>query len=318
MEETSFQKPNGRGYGNLFLQIFQLKNFVRYLTLALAFLLLYVDNKNWFRAKPFFVTWLISTTLWLVLLLVIYRGELENRIFVYLISLMIRILPILLICLALYLILIPFELKSGLGVLILLFALPAIYKKNNKLVEEQNKKILSNTPRKSIRARMFKLRHWSATETNNDQGADYRELDLKGKPLKGLELTMNPSAKYWRAGFKISSPNGTILPLRSQESLLFHLGSADSEKQFGITAYINGNRIPTINKVITFDKNKPLSIRLEINNKNFLKCFVNDIVEYEHQERIDPQISKKAFVVAWGDGQPYRVEFENIKYVLRE
>lgn len=158
---------------------------------------------------------------------------------------------------------------------------------------------------------------WIATETNNEQQTDYREISLNGKPLKKLVFTIRPASPFWRAGFKLTDPNGTILPLRTNNSLIFHLGSTGTDDRFGITAYINGEWVEALNKTLPLDRQKPISIRFEVSDKNFIKCFINDQVEFEPAERIDPRILKKAFLAAWGDDHNMRVEFDSVGFLTR-
>lgn len=158
---------------------------------------------------------------------------------------------------------------------------------------------------------------WTATETDNEQQTDYREIPLKGKSLKKLVFTIKPSSPFWRVGFKLTDPNGSILPLRTDNSLLFHLGSTDQGNKVGITAYINGKWVKSLNKSLLFNNDNPINITLEINDKNFIKCYVNDQVEFEPAGRIDPRMLKKAFLAAWGDGHNMRVEFDSIGFSTR-
>lgn len=158
---------------------------------------------------------------------------------------------------------------------------------------------------------------WIAAETNNEQQTDYREISLKGKSLKKLLFTVHPASPFWRAGFKLTDPNGTILPLRTNNSLIFHLGSTESEDRFGITAYINGEWVESLIKTLPFNRQNPISIRFEVNQNNFVKCYVNDQVEFEPLERVNPRILKKAFLAAWGDGHNMRVEFDSIGFLTR-
>lgn len=158
---------------------------------------------------------------------------------------------------------------------------------------------------------------WLAAETNDEQQTDYREISLHGKPLKKLVFTIRPASPFWRAGFKLTDPNGTILPLRTNNSLIFHLGSTGSEDRFGITAYINGEWVESLIKTLPFNREDPIRIGVEVNQNNFIQCYVNGQVEFEPIERIDPRILKKAFLAAWGDGHNMRVEFDSIGFTAR-
>jgi len=52
-------------------------------------------------------------------------------------------------------------------------------------------------------------------------------------------------------------------------------------------------------------------------SKNFIECYINGKLEYKPTEIINPRILEKVFLVAWGDGNPYRVEFDKISYSIK-
>lgn len=320
MKNNTKSDTEPRGYKNLFLQIFQLKNFLWFVGGGTGtFVLIYAENDKWLRVHPFFLAWIILIFVWFLLILFIYKGELENRLISYVGAVLKRIVPILLILLALYLILLPFEFKKTLGTLALAFTAMFFLRGNKGLSklsvdsrEARKKNKLKEKEKKAIR-----LTNWTATETNNEQGTDYREINLEGKPLKTLEFRVKPSTVFWRAGFKLTDPNGTIFPLRTKNSLLFHIGSSESRSKFGITAYRDGDWDPTLNKTLDYDNASFISIRFEVNEKNFIKCFINNNLEYKPKARIDPRILEKVFLAAWGDGNPYRVEFNDIQFTAR-
>jgi len=312
-------KPNiePRGYKNLFLQIFQLKNFLTVVGGGSLFILPYSEPEKWIRVQPFFATWLILISIWLLLIFFIYKGELENRVISYIAILVKRIIPILLILLSLYLILLPFELKKSLGILVLAITATIFLRANKGLPKTPNNSAKKKNGLTDGKKRVTRLTNWTATETNDEQGTDYREVNLEGRTLKTLEFKVKPSTIFWRAGFKITDPNGSILPLRTINSFLFHVGSTESKSRFGVTAYTNGDWIPYVNETLDFDNQSFITVKFEVNENNFIKCSINNKVEFELKERIDPQILKKIFLVAWGDGNPYRIEFGNIEYLTR-
>lgn len=160
----------------------------------------------------------------------------------------------------------------------------------------------------------FVMDKWVAVKTENEQGADYRLVPLEGKSLEKITFNIKPVSPFWRAGLKIVDPNGSVLPLRSVNSILFHLGSTETKNYFGITSYINGELVGSVNKSLKFVSNQPITIRFEVNQKNFVKFFVNEAVEFEPNERINPRLLKKVCIVAWGDINDYKVEFDGIRF----
>lgn len=298
----SIMNNQQKGYKNLILQILQLKNFLSFLGLGSLFLFYHLDpNSIWAKAERFFYAWLTLSFFWLLFILIVYRGELENRILSYFISLAKKTVPMILIILAMYLILWPPTQLKTIGIAIL--TLVYLFSKKDKLAF-------------SSRA-LLKDKKWVATETNNAQGTDFLELDLGGKSLREVEFKVTPHSSYWRAGIKICDPNNYILPLLSPGSLLFHIGSTGKIDELGITSYVDGNFSSREAKVIKLSPGE-IKIRIEVNDKNFIKCFVNESVEYEPSERINPRVLKKAFLAAWGDGNPYRVEFYDVRFKFRE
>jgi len=163
-----------------------------------------------------------------------------------------------------------------------------------------------------------KLDKWTASfQENNDQGADYRDVILKGDSIGRLRFSIKPRTSFWRAGFKLSDPNGSIFPLRSNNSFLFHLGSVNENNRFGITAYNNGEHIESVNKTLQYDPNKEIDIGFEVNKNNFIKCYVNGVVECEPDGKMSSRLFKKVYLVAWGDENDYKVEFEGISLKKR-
>lgn len=156
------------------------------------------------------------------------------------------------------------------------------------------------------------VKNWNASKTSSEQGTSFKEIVFDGKVSK-LQFTIKPNSEFWRAGFKLLDPNGVVLPLRSPNSLLFHLGSTPSGNQYGFTAYLNGDEIKKLNKTNAYPANKLLTIRLEINHNNFLKVYVNDSLEFMPSWHLEnPNIREKVVILAWGDEHDYSVNFRNI------
>jgi len=156
------------------------------------------------------------------------------------------------------------------------------------------------------------MNNWNAHKTNNEKGTDFREINVEGK-ISELIFTIKPASEYWRAGFKLLDPNGDTFPLRSNESLLFHLGSTPSNQEYAFTAYLNGEPIKELNKTKRYPDDKLLAIKLKINHNNFLEVYVNGSLEFKPKWHLkNPNIREKVVLVAWGDEQDYDVEFSRI------
>jgi hypothetical protein len=156
---------------------------------------------------------------------------------------------------------------------------------------------------------------WKALPTDNEQGTDINELELEGKLLEQLTFRIIPKSTFWRAGFKIVFPDGGALPLLMPQSILIHLASEDNGK-IGIYIYYfeGGPETKKYKKQIlnSIKVGMPIDISVKINDKNFMQCLVNGVNEFE--ERIDHGYRKKAYLLAWGDGNDYEVDFKNISF----
>lgn len=307
MERDNYNSQQ-KGYKNLFLQILQLKNFLIFVGSGSLFIPLYADINAWLRVQSLFFAWLILAVIWSLFLIIIYKGELESRILSYILSAIRKIIPLLLVIVSLYLVLWPFVLEKTLGTIILLFTYFVFIRTDKKLTLKSKR---SGKPSNQ-------LSNWVATETNNEQGTAYRELDLEGKSIEKLEFKIKTSSSFWRAGFKITDPNGSILPLRTSNSILFHVGSAEASNKFGVTAYINGIWVSDVNKVLVVPNSGYITIKLLVNEKNFIKCFINDRLEFKPEGTTNPRLLEKIFLAVWGDGNLYKVEFSDIYYKFRE
>lgn len=313
-----------KGWASLFLQILQLKNFLWFIGPAVfIFLTLYADRDKWARVFPAFKWWYRLAAVWFFILLIIYRGELITRLLIWLKERIRELCLSLLVLLATYLIIFPFDLKRTTGFL-LLFAAFLAYRQ----FRIAPKKIQKEKKRESSVKRISMAQtvdSWVATETSNLQGVDFRELPLKGGRIKYLKFTVSPiaaPANYWRAGFKISSSNDGILPLVSSGGFLFHArhpSTVFGEGGLGLSWYIGNDPKNARHRDIKTEKTKiskgRVIIEMKVNDKNFAKCFINGTVEFK--KRLDPHWLEKAFIAAWGDGNPYRIEFSEIEYQIR-
>lgn len=269
------------------------------------------DRKGWI-----YITLTVIVVLLILLLTYIFfgSGKLLSNVFEIIKTNFLNMVSLGIVVFGIYnLIFISDESNIQMRIIVLLFFLVSWTVLSIKIRNFSNIRLL----RTFFKENLVLIDGWVATETNNQQQTDYREIPSNGEPLKKLIFTIRPSSPFWRAGFKLTDPNGTVLPLRSNNSLLFHLGSTEIKDRFGVTAYINGKWVESLNKTLPFDKQKPISIRLEVNDKNFIKCFINDGIEFEPTERVDPRILKKAFLAAWGDGHNMRVEFDSIGFLKR-
>lgn len=87
--------------------------------------------------------------------------------------------------------------------------------------------------------------------------------------------------------------------------------------QYGMSIYLNGDQVNVVPKTGKTAAGEPIQISFEISDKNFIKVYVNDLLEFEPAERMDPRLLKRACLIAWGDEHEYTVKFADIKFGLR-
>lgn len=158
------------------------------------------------------------------------------------------------------------------------------------------------------------LEPWTAThKVENEQGVDYKEILLEGGLLKSLTFKVTTESPYWRAGFKLIAPNApeSVPKLLTNKSFLFHVGRNENG-EYGLSIYHDGNSNTVINKRLNISNGQDISISVERNEKNQVNFFVNNSLEYDL--RFNPELFKKVFLVAWGDGKDFEVVFSDIAY----
>lgn len=158
------------------------------------------------------------------------------------------------------------------------------------------------------------LSAWSAKDKpENDQGVDYKEILLDGKLLKTLTFKVSSNSQYWRAGFKLVAPNApeSVPKLLTDKSFLFHIGK-NEDGTFGLHIYHDGSSENAIHKTITSSNAQEITLTIERNERNFVKCFIDNSLEYN--KKFNPELFKKVFLVTWGDGREYSILFDDIAY----
>lgn len=156
------------------------------------------------------------------------------------------------------------------------------------------------------------IEDWVTGENRGaEQWASYKELGLDGKILKSLRFVVQSDSPYWRAGFKITSPNGSPLPLVSPKSMLFHIGS-DNGANTAMSAYLDGGNADETHKVFNYNNGEPTTVEFKVNAKNFASVFVNGNLEY--QQKVNRDFLRKAYLVTWGDNHEFTIKTSDITY----
>jgi len=164
-----------------------------------------------------------------------------------------------------------------------------------------------------FRKKRYKIKDFDARKTKNRQGVTCKEISLKGKYLEKIKFNVTSNSKYWRAGVKLLDSNASLLPLlRTDANLLIHLFKDSKSRNFNIIVYNDGKLHTAGKKIYNAVANESIKFRIEINKKNWLKCFINNNSEFE--VRINSIKRKKIYLLAWGDSHEYLVEFKKVKY----
>jgi len=163
-------------------------------------------------------------------------------------------------------------------------------------------------------------------DAGNDQGCFSRRIDIpKNQRIRSLSFTLVSNSEYWRAGFKVYSPNGNFQPLGDvKEGVLFHL--AHPSNRSGRMWLLTYTASKTFNRYI--DLAKIYRLEMFINKNNFMKCLVNG--EKCFEGRINPINLENARLCAWADYENekppefegffkpivrrFRVKFSDIRY----
>lgn len=147
----------------------------------------------------------------------------------------------------------------------------------------------------------------------NPQGVDHMELQLTGRSLRELAFKVKSANSYWRAGFKLEVPGAadSMPKLISGKSLLFHVGR-NEQGLYALSTYRDGAQ-PNHQKLTVLDS-EDIQLMIKSDEANNVKCFVNDHPMYT--ATLDPQVFKRVFLAAWGDGREYQVFFYDIAYIV--
>ena len=164
----------------------------------------------------------------------------------------------------------------------------------------------------------IKINKWIAKTANRRQGTSSKSIKTGNKSIAQLSFKIQSNSPYWRAGFKLCLPNNSDLPLRDQNSLLFHVGAREEHDKMSLTVYINSEREK--HERLEYTKNSEITIAFEVNEKNFITCLINNVQVFH--KKVDSAIFKKIYLLAWGDSQDenfrqYEVIFKKITGTYR-
>lgn len=188
--------------------------------------------------------------------------------------------------------------------------------KNSKteIIEEIDNLLESSDENKGTESLLYTFPDWiGAKETQNNQGVNYKYINLENNTLKYLSMTIQSKSIYWRAGIKLSYPTEGSEPvpeLRTNNSFLYHIGA---NKDGSVILYIyHGKNPAVVKKALDVDNSKnPILLKIIIED-NQIKCYANN--EFQYDFKYNKELLKRVYLVTWGDGKPYEVNLKEIIY----
>jgi len=154
----------------------------------------------------------------------------------------------------------------------------------------------------------------SKTQGSVEQGVASMPLGITTS-LKQLTFQVESKSDYWRAGFKLEDPNAEIfLPrLLTPQSFLFHV-ARNLDSTYETSAYIDGDANSAKHKrQIPLDTSKPIKVAIDRNDKNFIRCYINEELVYTGE--LPSAYFQKVYLVIWGDEHQAEVDIIDIELV---
>lgn len=159
----------------------------------------------------------------------------------------------------------------------------------------------------------FFKRRWVARENKGaPRWMDRRDIPLGGKMLSELSFAVESKDPYYRAGFKLMSPNSLDNDIvTDNEYLVFHLAADIEHRDIKYIVYKNRNIVKNLTLLQGIHKNRKIQVSVEINGKNFILITVEGRVVFS--DKINPELRKVIYLAAWGDDHEFEVVFKKIK-----
>ncbi len=194
---------------------------------------------------------------------------------------------------------------------------------SNKIVNELNSKIklLEDEKLKITNSRIeeIPLLHLQ-NEIQNPQGASCKPIEMKDHIIKSIEFDFNIPEFYFRVGIKFGSKNFELFSSKgilSENSYLVHLSKNNNASEIILTQYQFTERIK--DDIIIGDKvtYKKINLRVIFLPTQKVEFWVNGKLEIEINgvHRIHRE---KLYIVAWSDGNEFKLDLENVRIELAE
>lgn len=176
-------------------------------------------------------------------------------------------------------------------------------------------------PRPGGPASQVVLGTWRARKNVHPQWADYLPIPLEKYSPRSFSLagTLYSDSPYFRLGFK-------LFPLEGREfgdgaiqsgggaNLLVHVAKNDDAGTLFLTSYYNGVRQGLNQPLLDYRPPRSVPIKIQVSADD---VFTMDVDGARVQRlHINPIISKRVIVVAWGDEHDFEVQFADIVLTL--
>jgi len=160
-----------------------------------------------------------------------------------------------------------------------------------------------------------KVEDWVATKTVQSQGTDARQIPITNNAqFRSVEFHVQSDSNYWRAGVKLVSKHGGVIPLREDKSVLFHLYK-DLDFTDHIKSRVYKSKDEAVDKLISVSPRDTHRVKVEVDRENHLLIYVNENEVFK--KKYDQDFFEKVYIVAWGDPNEYSVSFKNILFKSR-
>jgi len=165
---------------------------------------------------------------------------------------------------------------------------------------------------------------WTAQEKRiymSAQNADFKVLSGPlGKHLRGLEFTVRPDygMQYWRAGFRLGPRGENFKSGNILETCLFHIANDGGLAQPQTLLYLNRAQ-PAIDGLRhgQFGRCPAFVVRATFwrtgNNQAVMSATVDMPDAWPREVQFDLAYTEQVVLMAWADGGPFRVHFDDVK-----
>lgn len=168
---------------------------------------------------------------------------------------------------------------------------------------------------------VVRLEDWHAlTLRLYPQWASFRDIPLEnyGYTSFSLDGKLYSDSGYFRFGFKLLTPSGRPFgdaSIQSQDNnLLLHIGKNFESPELFVTSYYNGVREALDARILDYGKPRDINVGFSVDRSNILTLSIAGKEAYKRH--INPAISKRLMVLAWGDEHEYDVWYRDILLTL--